>query len=79
MKLSRDPTPAENKAAHQVCHDLLDALAGVPARTAIAGAGTFIISMFIAAVKPEYRLAAFDEWAAFIRKNLEKGTTNAHH
>lgn len=49
------------------------------AQLAVAGAASLFAECFMHAVRPEYRLAAFDEYMAAIRGHLERSVKGDRH
>lgn len=78
--LTREPTEQENEEAREVASALSEALRTAPSvATGLAGLELLVIHAFVHAIKPEYVLKSFDDFAAHARKQIEEVIRNAHN
>lgn len=81
-----EPTSPEGKAVLEISEELRIALRNATrnfngerrAQLAVAGAASLFAECFMHALRPEYRLAAFDEYMAAMRGHLERSVKGGH-
>lgn len=78
--LTREPSKREQEEARDCALELTDALRSAPSvGVGLAGIELLVIHAFTQAIKPEYRLKSFDEFAMHARKQIEEAMRDAHH
>ena len=72
MTLAREGTKEDHAKAQEIAQAMTDVLDNASVPHVMGGLSLFLIGSFLGCIKPEYRLAAFDQFAAHCRHQIER-------